>query len=202
MRIDDITYSWLIGVLKIALPLLALAILSTLFLVARGVDPAQDLPYANVEVDELVREERIGRPSFSAVTSEGASIALSAEQAAPDPDKDGQVNGREVRATIDLPSGEAIWIEAEALELDQDADHARLLRDVRVSTDSGYELESGSLEIALDDARLMSDVRTTVRAAIGAVSADRFELSRPDPDTGNYLLVFNGNVQMVYDPGS
>ncbi len=53
MATYDNTYSRVVAWLKILLPLLALAILSTLFLVARTIDPAQNIPYADVDIDEL-----------------------------------------------------------------------------------------------------------------------------------------------------
>jgi len=67
MAACDNTYSRVVAWLRIALPLLALAILSTLFLLARTIDPAQNLPYADIDIDELTREQRIGNPQFAAV---------------------------------------------------------------------------------------------------------------------------------------
>ena len=100
MVVADNTYSRLVAWLKILFPLIALAILSTLFLVARTVDPAQDLPYADVDVAELAREQRIGQPNYSGVTADGAAISLSARSALPDADNPRRITGTDVNADI------------------------------------------------------------------------------------------------------
>jgi len=81
VRLDDNTYSRVVAWAKVLLPLLALALLSTLFLVARTVDPAQKLPFADIDVDAIAREQRIGAPKFNGVTKEGTAISLSADSA-------------------------------------------------------------------------------------------------------------------------
>ena len=64
--------------LKIALPLAALAILSTLFLLADKIDPEDALPYAEVDVEDLAREPRMTLPSYAGTTSDGAALSLTA----------------------------------------------------------------------------------------------------------------------------
>jgi lipopolysaccharide export system protein LptC len=56
-------YSRLVAWLKIILPLIALGILATLFLVSRTIDPSQTIPYADVDVQDLARNQRVGAPS-------------------------------------------------------------------------------------------------------------------------------------------
>ena len=60
MAVADNTYSRVVGWLKILLPLGALALLSTLFLFARGIAPVGEIPYA--ELEEIAREARISDP--------------------------------------------------------------------------------------------------------------------------------------------
>ncbi|MEM1389406.1 MAG: hypothetical protein AAGG54_17485, partial [Pseudomonadota bacterium] len=68
-----------------ALPLLAIAGLSSLFLVARPIDPAQNIPYADVDIDALTSEQSIGRPTFAGVAENGATYTVTAERAWPSP---------------------------------------------------------------------------------------------------------------------
>ena len=72
-----------VGWLKVALPPAALAILSTLFLVARRIDPEAALPYAEVDVEDLAREPRMTAPTYAGLTSDGAALTLSAKEARP-----------------------------------------------------------------------------------------------------------------------
>jgi len=81
------TYSRVVAWLKVIFPLSALALLSTLFLFARSIDPEQSIPFADVDVKELAREPRITAPEFSGMTADGAAITISAATAKTDPVK-------------------------------------------------------------------------------------------------------------------
>ncbi|MGB4909398.1 MAG: hypothetical protein WBP15_12770, partial [Tabrizicola sp.] len=81
-RVDR--HTRLVGWLKVALPLTALAILSTLFLVARRIDPEAALPYAEVDVEDLAREPRMTAPTYAGTTEDGAALTLSADEARPE----------------------------------------------------------------------------------------------------------------------
>jgi hypothetical protein len=63
--------------LKVLLPLVALGLLSTLFLLARTADPDLALRYADVDVAELSKEEQVAGPAYSGVTRDGASLTAS-----------------------------------------------------------------------------------------------------------------------------
>ena len=76
-------HSRLVGWLKVVLPLAALAILSTLFLLADRIDPTAAIPYAEVDVKDLVRDPRMTAPAYAGTTADGAGITLSATEARP-----------------------------------------------------------------------------------------------------------------------
>nr|WP_232014486.1 hypothetical protein [Cereibacter sphaeroides] len=86
----DNLHSRLVSWLKVVLPLAALAILSTLFLVARTINPDDAIPYADVDVADRVREPRITAPTWAGITSDGAALSVEAAAARP-----GQAPGEE-----------------------------------------------------------------------------------------------------------
>lgn len=199
---NDIAYTRLVNWLKVILPLLALAVLSTLFLVARTVDPAQQLPFAEVDVDELAREERIGAPNFTGVTAEGAAIAVSAQSAAPDPLNDGRMTGETVEARITLPGGEAINISAAAMELNTQRGLAELRDNVLIESSAGYTLVAERLEVALDRTFARAPGPVTLQGGLGQIQAGSFELKGSPTGTAGYVLVFKDKVRLLYQPGS
>jgi len=71
---------------------------------------------------------------------------------------------------------------------------------VRITSDSGYELATDHLEIALDSTRLVSNTHTTMHAQIGQISANSFELLKQDAVNNSYVLVFKGGVKLLYTP--
>ena len=62
----------IVRLLRVILPLAALALLSVLFLLARKPDPQAAIPYARGAIEELSRSPGIGTPEFTTVTADGA----------------------------------------------------------------------------------------------------------------------------------
>ena len=79
----DDGYSALVAWLKTLLPIVALGLLSTIFLFSGKVDVTQSLPYAEHNIAEIIREQRITQPYFTGIASNGTEIALSAAYASP-----------------------------------------------------------------------------------------------------------------------
>lgn len=59
------TYSYVIGWLKILLPLAALVLLSTLFLIGRGSDPVANIPFADTEGTDAPARQQIVAPRYA-----------------------------------------------------------------------------------------------------------------------------------------
>lgn len=200
MAVYDNTYSRVVSWLKILLPLLALAILSTLFLVARTIDPAQTLPFADVDIEELTREQRIGKPTFSGVTAGGAAYTLSAARARPDPARGGRITGEDVRAQFDLPDGIGIDVTAGAAEISQATRMATLASGVVAKTTNGYLFEAPDLNVAFDDSRAWSDGAVSATGPGLRLKAGSFELTGNGTADNPHLLVFKGRVNLLYEP--
>ena len=201
MATYDNTYSRVVAWLKIILPLLALAILSTLFLVARKIDPAQNIPYADVDIEELTREQRVGRPTYTGVTKGGAAMTLSAARAKPDLADPNRVTGDRVTAGIDLPDGGRLDVVADAAVIDSAARTAALRGGVRVTSSLGYALTTEELQLDLDTSHVTSTTGIRVTSPMGTLTAGAFEMTGDGGDARPYRLLFTDKVKLVYEPG-
>jgi len=199
MRYDN-TYSRVVAWLKIILPLLALAILSTLFLVARTIDPAKNIPYADVDIDELTREQRIGSPDYSGVTANGAAVRLKARQAKPDPDHANRIIGNDIDASINLPDGRSFDITAPTLDLDTGEQIARLGGGVVITSPQKIEMRTEALEMALRTSRLTSQTESIAVTEFGTLTAGSFEMTGDGSPNKPYQMVFKDGVRLIYDP--
>lgn len=103
----DNLHSRLVSWLKVVLPLAALAILSTLFLVARTINPDDAIPYADVDVADRVREPRITAPTWAGITSDGAALSVEAAAARPGQSPGEEGRAAALRARIDTPDAQA-----------------------------------------------------------------------------------------------
>ncbi len=193
-------HSRMVGWLKVALPLAALAILSTLFLLSDRIDPTDAIPYAKVDVEDLANDPRMSSPAYAGTTEDGAGITLSAASARPAAG-DRDASAERVAALMETPDGQKIAIAAAAAALDQAAGQLNLTGEVTLETETGYRLETEGLAARLDRTNVSSTAPVTVTAPMGDIRADGFTLTQDPADPGAYLLVFKGSVRLLYQPG-
>ncbi|MBW6506470.1 MAG: hypothetical protein K0B00_06935 [Rhodobacteraceae bacterium] len=194
----DDTHSWLVMGAKIVLPLLALSLLATLFLVSQRIDPSQPVPYADIDLDELAREPRMTEPHFAGVTEDGAALTVSAAGARPDAVGSG-ASATGIVARIDSPG--AFWADIVADEgrLDPIRGEVRLRGAVSLRTSAGYAIESDEINLTIDRTRIEAPVSVVADAPFGQLSAGAMTLSTSGADAP-YLLVFNAGVKLIYHP--
>lgn len=193
-------HSRMVGWLKVALPLAALAILSTLFLLADRIDPDAAIPYAEVDVQDLANDPRMSAPAYAGTTSDGAGITLSATEARPAADGS-NATATGVSALIETPDGGTVDLAAETAELDTTVGSLTLQGEVTLKTSSGYEIRTDGIAARLDRTGLASMGPVVVTAPMGQIEAQGFNLTQDTADPKAYLLVFNGKVKLVYQPG-
>ncbi|SDD41057.1 lipopolysaccharide export system protein LptC [Paracoccus isoporae] len=186
--------SRVIAWLRVLLPLAALAILSTLFLLGRSPDPDDAIPYADVDAEELARDPRMTRPEFAGVTNGGAAVTLTADRATPNSDREG--SAETLRMT---------WRSADGLAADLTAPHGdvdgqaiRLDGGVRVTTSDGWAITVPQVESDLDADLVTGTGGLTAFAPMGRIDAAEMVISR-DAD-GAQLLNLSGDVRLLYEP--
>lgn len=195
----DNAYSRFVFWLKVLLPLAALAILSTLFLVAETLDPEKAIPYADVDVDKLIREQGITKPAFGGVTESGAKISMGAASVRPEDSSQQRFVGEELVALVELPQGTRIDIASPSGIIDSTTREAILDGGARLVTSQGYTIETERLTTRYDI--VVAETAGTVLATGpgGQITAGRMTLER-GPETGGYLIVFKDGVRLIYRP--
>lgn len=202
MALHDNTYSRAVAWLKVLLPLLALGILSTLFLLSRTVEPSQTLPYADVDAQEFAREQRVGAPDYSGVTANGAAISLIAESARPRLDRPEIIDASKLDARIKQTDGTVLDIRALAGTFNSEVEDALLTGGVRVTISTGYEMETEKLTALLDGSEMQTDTAVVVEGPEGRIEAGsmHMQLKSSKDDRRGYVVVFNGGVKLIYTP--
>lgn len=190
----------LVGWLKVALPLAALAILSTLFLVADRIDPEDALPYAEVDVEERAREPRMTTPTYAGMTADGAALTLTALEARPATETT-PAEAQKLRLELATPDGGRSELEAATATMDTAAKQVLLSGGVTVTTSTGYRLETAAMVARLDRSGLESRSAVTAIGPGGEIRAEGMSLSQDNQTPGAYLLVFKGGVRLIYQPG-
>lgn len=198
MAIDR--HSRMVGWLKIVLPLLALVILATLFLLSDRIDPEAALPYAEVDVEGLAREPRMTAPTYAGTTSDGAALTLVASEARPGTES-AAAGAKEPRLRLETPDGATTDLSAASAMLDETGREIVLAGGVTVTTSTGYRLETAEMTAQMDRSGLQSNVTVTATGPAGEIVSGGMTLAEDSRTPGAYLLVFNGGVRLIYRPG-
>ena len=195
----DNFHSRLVAWMKIILPLLALGLLSTLFLISRNVDPTKNIPITNIDLEQRADDLGATNPSFAGMTNRGDRVSVRAEQAKPDARDPEQLLAESVEAQLQLVSGTVIDITSNHAEMNQGDFTANLQGDVNVVTTNGYDLKTERLNARLD--RLYAETPGPVQgsAPVGTLSAGRMVLDT-DQKTGAAHLLFTDGVKLLYTP--
>jgi len=194
----DNLHSKVVGLLKVLLPLAALVILSTLFLVSQGVDPQDAIPYAEVDVADRLREPRVTDAAYSGMTADGAALTVQAADARPGvagtPD-----GGRatEVTGRLETPDGAVTDLVAGAGRIDRAAGQVVLSDGVVLTSSTGYVMEMAGVSVATDRTALKSDGAVAATGPLGTLAAGAMEIGKSE--TG-YVLVFKDGVKLIYLP--
>ncbi len=196
----DNLHSQTVTGLKIFLPLLGLAILSTLFLVSTSsTDDA--IPYADVDVVDLLREPRLTDPSFAGMTADGAALTLTAHEALPavaGTDQGGLA--RDLTGLLETPDGVETRLTAGEARLDVGANAVLLSGGVRLTVSTGYELAFAEGQVSLDQTNILAFGGVRILGPMGTLTAATLNTgpAKDSPDT--YQMVFKGGVRLLYQP--
>lgn len=181
------------------LPLVALGLLSTMFLFSRGVDTTANLPFSVRDLQDRAGEQRITRPRYRGQVASGAQLAFTARSARPDQEKSGRVYADGLSGQIDQPDGSRISFSALAGVVDQEADSINMRGDVFIQTASGYHLRTEALHTRINAVEGGSEGEVRGTGPAGTLTAGRMEF-RTAPESDKMQLLFTDGVKLIYEP--
>ena len=197
MQPADNLYSQVVGWAKILLPLCAIGLLSTLFLLARSTTEPNEIVLEQVEA--IAREQRLSAPEFSGLTDDGAVIVISASTARPDTTRPDTISIDDVRLRMDNADGSNVEITATMGEIDGRAGIASLLGLARLVTSSGYEMETNGLIADLDTGLVTTDGLLEIHAPFGQLTAGKVTFQMASEGISQEML-FTDGVRLLYTP--
>jgi len=195
---DPNFHSWAVGWLKIILPMSALALLSTLFLFARNpANQSQDIPLAQIE--QIAEDQRITAPQFSGVADDGSIIVIRAKDAKPETGNSDTLFVDSLTIDLDAPDGTHLSVTSGTSIIDGAAQTARLEGLSRVTTSSGYTMETNGLSADLKTGEITSDGRLAVMTPFGELTAGKVRFLASPTGLGQQM-VFSDGVRLLYTP--
>ena len=191
-------YSRMVTFLKVILPLAALALLSTLFLISRGVNTEATIPFADHEIEERMRGQQITAPYFSGTTSQGDEITVTASIARPGGPTSPAI-ATDLVAVISTADGGRMTLSSDSGAVQLESDMASFSGNVEITSAAGLLVTTDLLNATLSG--LSADSPGPVRATgpIGALNAGTMQL-QTKTQGGPLHMLFNNGVKLVYDP--
>ncbi len=198
------SYSRMVAWLKLLLPLVALGLLSTIFLFARNSDPTADLPIATQRDLAGRQSQMVTEPSYAGVTDSGAMLTVRAGSARPDPETENRVVADRLDAAMEFPDGSRIDLAAPGGALDQDGGTLRLEGGVQIRSSQGYTLETDALVSEMERVAVESDGKVRGKGPAGTLEAGRLRIEESpgagDEEDGAVRMLFTDGVDMIYQP--
>lgn len=186
----------LVLVLRVALPLIALGILSTLFMFSERIEPGENIPFAQADVQERVRNQRISQPLFKGVTQSGDELSFTAEQIVTTREGNRAEN---LSARLQFREGGSMVVIADEGELVLARDHAELSGNVLVQSTTGYRLNSERVTARMSSVDLVFPGEVWGNGPAGTLNAQALRISEGE-NGGGIVMLFTGGVKLVYDP--
>jgi len=196
--VADNTHSQLVSGAKVILPVIALVTLSTLFLLARTVDPDHAIPFADVNVSERARDQQMTQPKFSGVSSDGTEFTLRATRARPDLEDPRRMLAENVDLALRAADGGLASVSAATGDVDTGRRRLVLEGDVRVETSTGFMLMTPRLEGNLGRLNIAARGGVEGTGPLGTLTASAMTLT--EGENGTQRLLFTGDVNLLYTP--
>lgn len=193
-------HSQLVFLAKVGLPLTALAILSTLFLVSRKINPEDAIPYADVDIEDRLRDPKMTGAGLSGMTPDGSTISLSAAQVKQT--EKGGVTLLQVVGSLQAPDGTKADVASSAAWMDPDNHLIWLTKGAEFHLSNDYEVSAESLSIATDRTFVESQGAVLVDGPFGQLTAEHMQFSSAGDRNGPFILDFKGKVRLLYQPQS
>lgn len=189
--------SRVVSLLRVILPLAALALLSTLFLFGNRPEVGGGLPYSDVTPEELARRPIVTAPTYAGVAEDGTQIEMTATSANPQ-DIDGRSAARDVH--LILRGTDGLVSDVQALQGEMLGDNIHLRGDVRMVTSTGWTMVSDEFTADTREGTLRSDRQVDVEGPFGTLTAGSMILRRLEDNDKNHVLDLNDGVRMIYLP--
>ncbi|MCX8952029.1 hypothetical protein OU790_01155 [Ruegeria sp. NA] len=191
-------YSRMVQFLKVLLPLAAIVMLSTVFLLSRSIETNVSVPFAQKDIDERLAQQVVTRPDYRGTTRKGETVHIEAVQATQGTEAS-VPTASEFRGRFGLLNGGTITLDSNSGLIRPDSGTATFVGDVVITTADGLKVTTDLLNTSLDEVRGDTPGQVNGTGPIGNFSAGRMTFGTEKTD-GPVHIVFTDGVKLVYEP--
>jgi lipopolysaccharide export system protein LptC len=200
MRTGQGVYSRVVAVLKVGLPLVALGLISALFLIQTDDRLGGELTFTEGDIEALGSGLRISNPTFTGTSSGQDRFRFTAELVVPDAAPPTRAEITAPMGEVELHDGPVIELAAAAGTLDLPEERLVLAGDVDIVTSDGYQMRTDRLTVDLRSGSLSTEQPVATEGPLGRIDAGSLAVAPAAADGGARRFSFGNGVRVVYDP--
>lgn len=193
MATYDNRYSYFVFIAKIFLPVSALIILSTLFLLARFSDSSQIVAISEIGTERDTGNQKITSPIYSGLTDDGSVLEFSSGSLAPSIFNPKKVFAKKVFAKITTLEGNLYEIHSDKGSYNDNTSTVDLKTNVVVIMPEGYKIYTENLSTHVKKTMLHSPSPILAESPIGTLNAGNMSLIEKN---NQHLLIFKKGVKL------
>lgn len=201
MSRSDTRYTTFVTTAKIVLPLVAIGLLASLFLISGGPEESQVIPYSEVELTEILQGQRLGTPTYRGTLTDGSDVVVEAERAQPRADNRDIIDAEQIDALLTGATGNRIDLSAGRGSFDQSTQMATGSDGVVMEHSDGYRLETDALTAFIDRFEIATQALLTLTGPGFELQAGRATITRATGEPGTEVLDFTDGVHVLYTGG-
>lgn len=195
-------YSRVVAVLKVGLPLVAVAMLAALFLISNDGGDGGDLVFSPADLAALGSGMRVTEPVFSGVTDAMDRFRFTAAEVVPDAAPPTRAAITTLAGRIDFADGQGVDLSAATGDLDLETQRMTLEGGVQVVSGDGFAFAADRVDLDLKMGGLAAQGGVAGDGPMGRIDAGRLTVSEPEGVEGARTFLFEDDVRLIYDPAT
>lgn len=192
-------YTSFVTFAKIVLPLAAIVLLASLFLLSSQPEETQRIPYSDVELAEIVSGQRLAEPRYQGVLFDGAPLSVTAQRAIPDPVVEGRITATDIVIETQALDGTDTIMIAPRGVFDETEQIGAVQGGVVINRSDGYVALTPGLRGTITGDRIETLGPLSVTGPGVKLEAGYGRLTQDPAQPRSEVLVFTGGVKLVYD---
>jgi lipopolysaccharide export system protein LptC len=191
-------YSRLVAILKIGLPLLALVMLASMFLVTTEEDFEGGIAFTEADLDQLGQGLQITEPVMTGSTASQDPFRFTAKVVKPDAAPPTRAEIETLEGRIDFLGGPAVEVAAPEAALDLESETLAMSGRVTIETDDGYTLTADRMEVGLRGGAAQAEGRVEGFGPMGTITSETLRIVPAQGDGDRRVFSFGNGVHLVY----
>ena len=197
---DPGLHSRIVGVLKVGLPLVALGLLASIFLVQTDDRLGGNLVFTQGDIDALGEGLRITNPTFTGTTAGQDRFRFTAALVEPDAAPPERARITALAGEVALYDGPVVELEADTGDLHIPTERLDVAGNVSLTTSEGYRMRSEQATLDLKAGSIVAGNAVETTGPLGRIDSGSLTV-QPAAESGDARRFSFGNgVRLVYDP--